>query len=299
LAFHYLVIALKVPFLTVLALCAFAGNSILCRIALSSGETDPASFTLVRLLAAAFTLLLILHFRSQYTSGLVSSSVLSKGSWKAAAMLFGYAIFFASAYAYLDTGTGALILFASVQMTMIIKTLIDGDNLTSMEWIGAITAFAGFVLLVAPGVSAPPFLGLSLMTLAGVSWGFYTLVGKQSTDAVADTAFNFIKSTPMALIVFLLWPYDWQWSTSGLLLSGASGALTSGVGYAIWYTVLPLLKPVQAAVVQLAVPFIAAGGGVLLVGEVVSIQLLLSAAIVSAGIGIVLLCRVKFSGSKS
>jgi len=297
------VIALKVPFLTVLALCAFAGNSILCRIALSGGEIDPASFTFVRLLAAAITLSLILYFRNQSTPklvfGLVSNSVLSKGSWKAAAMLFSYAIFFASAYSYLDTGTGALILFASVQMTMIIKALIDGDSLTPMEWIGAIIAFAGFVLLAAPGVSAPPLLGFSLMTLAGVAWGFYTLVGTQSTDAVANTAFNFIKAMPMALIVFLLWPYDWQWSTSGLLLSVASGALASGVGYAIWYAVLPLLKPVQAAVVQLAVPVIAAGGGVLLVGEVISSRLLLSSAIVTIGIGIVLLARVKFSDLKS
>jgi drug/metabolite transporter (DMT)-like permease len=116
-------------------------------------------------------------------------------------------------------------------MTIIIKTLINVDNLTPMEWIGAITAFAGFGLLVASGVSAPPLLGLSLMILAGVSGDFYTLVGKQSTDAVADTAFNFIKSMPMAFIVFLLWPYDWQWLTSGLLLSGSSGALASGVGY--------------------------------------------------------------------
>ena len=122
---------------------------------------------------------------------------------------------------------------------------------------------------------------------------------KQSTNAVTDTAFNCIKSLPMALIVFLLWPYDWQWLTSGLLLSGASGSLESDVGYAIWYPVLALLKPVQAAVVQLAVPFVAAGGGVLLVGEVISIRLLLSAAIVSAGIGIVVLGRVKFSGPKS
>jgi drug/metabolite transporter (DMT)-like permease len=213
-------------------------------------------------------------------------------------MLFNYAIFFASAYSHLDTGTGALILFASVQITMIIKTFIDGDSLTPMEWIGAITAFAGFVLLVAPGGRAPPLLGFSLMTLAGVAWGFYTLVGTQSTDAIADTASNFIKSLPMALIVFLLWPYDWQWSTSGLLLAVASGALASGVGYAIWYGVLPLLKPVQAAVVQLALPFIAAEGGVLLVGEVISSRLLLSSTIVIIGIGIVLLARVKLSDPK-
>lgn len=288
-------IAVKVPILTFLALCAFAGNSILCRIALSSGEIDPASFTLVRLIAAAITLSLILSFRNQP----IASHFSSKGSWKAASMLFCYAVFFSSAYAYLETGTGALILFASVQMTMIIKSLADGDSLTSLEWVGAITAFAGFVLLVAPGVNAPPLLGFILMTLAGISWGFYTLAGKQSKDAIADTAINFIKAVPMAVIVFLLWPYDWQWSISGLLLSGLSGALASGVGYAIWYEVLPLLKSVQAAVVQLAVPFIAAGGGVLLAGEDISIRLLLSAVIVSLGIGIVVLARVKFNGLKS
>lgn len=290
---------MKMPILTFLALCAFAGNSILCRIALSSGEIDPASFTLVRLVAAAVTLSLILSFRNQPIANRDSSRFSSKGSWKAAAMLFCYAVFFSSAYAYLETGTGALILFASVQMTMIIKSLVDGDRLTSMEWAGAITAFAGFVLLVAPGVNAPPLLGFILMTLAGISWGFYTLAGKLSKDAVADTAFNFIKAVPMAVIVFLLWPYDWQWSISGLLLSGLSGAFASGVGYAIWYEVLPLLKSVQAAVVQLAVPFIAAGGGVLLAGEVISIRLILSAVIVSIGIVIVVLGRVKFDGAKA
>jgi drug/metabolite transporter (DMT)-like permease len=288
------VIAIKVPVLTFLALCAFAGNSILCRIALSSGEIDPASFTLVRLLAAGITLSLIFVLRKQPAL----SAVPSKGSWKAAAMLFSYAIFFSTAYAYLETGTGALILFASVQMTMIVKSLVDGDSLTSVEWIGAITAFAGFVILVAPGVNAPPLLGFALMTLAGISWGFYTLAGKHSADAVADTTFNFIRAVPMGVAVFLLTPYDWQWSTSGILLSALSGSLASGVGYAIWYEVLPLLKSVQAAVVQLAVPFIAAGGGVLLAGEVISIRLLLSAAIVSIGIGVVMLARVRFGGLK-
>jgi drug/metabolite transporter (DMT)-like permease len=288
------VIAIKVPVLTFLALCAFAGNSILCRIALSSGEIDPASFTLVRLLAAGITLSLIFVLRKQPAL----SAVPSKGSWKAAAMLFSYAIFFSTAYAYLETGTGALILFASVQMTMIVKSLVDGDSLTSVEWIGAITAFAGFVILVAPGVNAPPLLGFALMTLAGISWGFYTLAGKHSADAVADTTFNFIRAVPMGVAVFLLTPYDWQWSTSGILLSALSGSLASGVGYAIWYEVLPLLKSVQAAVVQLAVPFIAAGGGVLLAGEVISFRLLLSAAIVSIGIGVVMLARVRFGGLK-
>lgn len=295
-------IALKNPILTLFALCAFAGNSILCRIALSSGDIDPSSFTLVRLFSAAITLLFILGFRNRFSSthftNHVSSDISSKGSWKAAGMLFSYAIFFSSAYAYLDTGTGALILFASVQMTMIIKTLIDGDRLTAMEWLGAIIAFGGFVALVAPGVSAPPFLGFSLMTLAGVSWGLYTLAGKKSQDAVADTAFNFIKALPMAVLTFLLWPFEWQWSTSGLLLSVLSGALASGVGYAVWYRVLPLLKSVQAAVVQLAVPFIAAGGGVVLAGETVSTRLLLSAIIVSVGIGIVVLGREKSGGPK-
>lgn len=286
------VATLRVPLLTFIALCAFAGNSILCRIALSSGDIDPASFTFLRIVAAALTLSIIYKFRKQSPVKTTSST----GSWKAAAMLFSYAIFFSSAYAYLDTGTGALILFASVQITMLARSLIGGDKLSSIEWLGALTAFAGFVLLVAPGVTAPPVLGFFLMVLAGVSWGFYTLAGQESVDAVADTAFNFIKAVPLALLAFLLWPGDLQWTASTLLLSGLSGALASGVGYAIWYEVLPLLKSVQAAVIQLAVPFIAAGGGVFLAGEIMSTRLMVLGAIVSIGIGLVVLGRAKVKG---
>ena len=154
---------------------------------------------------------------------------------------------------------------------MIVMSLVDGDSLTSVEWGGEITVFWGFVMLVALGVSAPPLLGFSVMTLAGISWGFYTLAGKHPADAVAGTTFNFIKAVPVA--VFLLMPYDWQWSTFGMLLPALSGSLASDVGYTIWYEVLALLKPIQAAVIQLAAPFTAAGGEVLLAGEVISVRL--------------------------
>lgn len=289
---------MKTPLLTGLALCAFAGNSVLCRMALETDSIDPASFTLIRLLAGAATLLVIFKVRTSFVVSSVStidSRLVSQGSWLGASLLFSYAIFFSAAYVLLETGTGALVLFASVQITMIVKSLYDGESLTGLEWIGAVTAFVGFVLLVLPGADTPSVLGFSLMTAAGVSWGFYTLAGKQSTDAIADTTFNFVKALPLSLVAFVLWSTESYWTVSGIAFAVLSGALASGVGYSIWYTVLPELKAVQAAVVQLTVPFIAAAGGVIYLAETLSLRLLFSAFVVTLGIGLVVFGRARIA----
>lgn len=285
--------SLKLPIFTILALCAFAGNSVLCRLALQADDIDPASFTLVRLLSGALTLGLLLVVRTR--SGIVVK--LKQGSWPAATLLFIYAIFFASAYGSLDTGTGALILFGSVQITIILKSLLEGESLSTLEWVGVLVAFIGFAMLMLPGASAPAFTGFMLMVLAGVAWGLYTIAGRTSSDALADTASNFLRATPLAAFAFICWPLETAWSDWGLFLACASGALASGIGYALWYEVLPLLKSVQAAVLQLAVPFLAAGGGVIFSSEAITARLLLTGTIVCAGIALVLLARVKKASS--
>lgn len=210
-------------------------------------------------------------------------------------MLFCYAIFFSAAYDSLDTGTGALILFGSVQITMIFVSFLRGESLGTWEWIGVLVAFSGFAMLMLPGAGAPALSGFVLMAVAGMAWGLYTLEGKNSVNALADSAANFLRATPLAVGSMLLWLLlaETQWSAQGILLACLSGGIASGVGYAIWYEVLPLLKSVQAAVVQLAVPFLAAAGGVLFSKEAVTEHLLMTAVIVNLGILLVVFGRAK------
>lgn len=273
---------LKIIFLTGLALIAFAANSVLCRLALGSQAIDPASFTVIRLLSGTLVLLILVNLTRRNR---VSDS---RGSWFASFMLFLYAIAFSYAYISLDTGTGALILFGAVQITMILVSIVSGTRLNGSEWMGLVIAFAGFVYMVLPGVSAPPFVGFLLMTLSGIAWGIYTLKGRKSKNPLMDTAYNFLRTTPLILIlaVFAIWNIDLSYQ--GVLLALISGGITSGIGYTIWYMTLGGLSSTQAAVLQLSVPVIAALGGVVFVSEPITLRLTVSAAMILGGILIVI-----------
>ena len=253
--------SLRVAGLTVLALVAFAGNSVLCRLALSDSSIDAASFTTVRLVSGAIALLIILSATSR------GARPGSYGSWMSAAMLFLYAACFSFAYISLDTGVGALILFGMVQATMVAGALMAGDRPTVAEWIGWLLAIAGFVYLVSPGLTAPSPGGSALMAIAGIAWGVYSLRGRNESFALAGTTYNFVRSVPLVLVVSAFSLQDLHLTTNGVVLAILSGAITSGVGYAVWYTALQSISSMQAAMVQLSVPVQAAGGGILLLSE--------------------------------
>lgn len=269
---------------------AFAGNSLICRSALRDGAIDPASFTSVRLLAGAITLLLV------FTVTRRDSSFRSHGSWLSAFMLFLYAVAFSYAYISLSAGAGALILFAFVQVTMIAMGLWSGDRPGASEWLGWLLAFAGVIWLVLPGVEAPPAGGALLMALSGVAWGIYSIRGRKESDALSSTTSNFLLSIVFVIAFALATVTNAEVSLRGVLLAVISGALTSGIGYVIWYAALDYLSAMQAAMVQLSVPAIAAAGGVLVLAEPVSMRLLISSALVLGGISIAVLQKSKISG---
>ena len=279
---------LKTFIYTSFALIAFAANSVLCRLALGGETIDAASFTVIRLISGAITLVLILKMQS------AGNHSTAKGSVVAALMLFLYAITFSFAYITLNTATGALILFGAVQMTMILITLKSGHRMHMAEWFGVIIAFAGLVYLVLPDVTSPSFVGFVLMTVAGIAWGVYTLKGRGSKNPLADTAHNFARTIPLvAVLAIVAIPYV-DLSIKGVILAVLSGAVASGIGYTVWYTALGGLTAVQAAVVQLLVPVIAAAGGVVVVGEAISLRLVLSAVLILGGILIVVLGKYYF-----
>lgn len=276
---------MRILFYTLVSLFAFAGNSVLCRLALGEEAIDAASFTSIRLLSGIIILAVLLKL----TSGADSSS--SKGSWSASLMLFIYAVAFSFAYVSLETGTGALILFGLVQMTMISIGLYQGNKLHAMEWFGVLLAFSGLVYLMMPGLGAPSLNGFILMAVAGIAWGIYTLAGKGSTNPINDTAYNFYRTLPFVFVLTLVTFQQAELSNKGILLAILSGALASGLGYAIWYMALKGLSGTQAAVVQLFVPVIAAIGGVVFADEAFSLRLALSALLILGGILAVVLGR--------
>ncbi|NQZ07190.1 MAG: DMT family transporter [Algicola sp.] len=278
---------------TTFALLAFAGNSVLCRLALGEGQIDAASFTVIRLLSGIITLVIILKLAqlTQKNTRSTSPKTTSKGSWSAALMLFVYAIAFSYAYVSLDTGTGALILFGAVQITMLLVGILSGNRLHYVEWIGVATAFCGFVYLVLPSVSTPSLTGFILMTVAGIAWAFYTLKGRGSKHPLGDTSYNFLRTLPLVAILLALTIPQTQLSQTGILLAVVSGAVTSGIGYTLWYIALGGLTPTQAAVLQLLVPIIAAIGGVVFAGELISARLVVASALVLGGILLVVLSK--------
>ena len=266
--------------LTVSAMVAFAANSLLCRAALGERTIDAASFTTVRLVSGALTLWLIVRFTRRNTAR-------GSGDWVAAAMLFLYAVAFSFAYLSLTAGTGALILFGLVQLTMFVVGLRGGERFAPLSWAGFATAVAGVAYLVSPGVAAPSPVGAALMALAGVAWGVYSLRGRGVPDPLSATAGNFIRTVPLALLVSALMIGEVRGSWRGVALATASGAVTSAIGYVIWYAALRGLNATRAATVQLSVPAIAALGGVLLLSEPVTERLLLSSLAILGGIALV------------
>ena len=269
--------------LTVLAMLAFAGNSLLCRFALQETAIDAASFTSLRLLSGAVSLWLIVYLRG---GGLVVS-----GSWASALALFAYAAAFSFAYISLPAATGALLLFGAVQATMIGYGLWSGEHMTLRQWVGLVMALLGLVGLLSPGLSAPPLSGALLMLGAGIAWGVYSLRGRGGGDATAVTAGNFVRAVPMALALSLIARPVLSVDVEGAWYAVVSGALASGVGYALWYRALPGLRPVSAATVQLSVPVIAALGGVVLLGEAPGVRLVLASLAILGGIALVIVSR--------
>jgi drug/metabolite transporter (DMT)-like permease len=278
----------KVIFYTVFALVAFAFNSILCRLALKADEIDAVSFTVVRLVAGAVTLAIINLLFNKAKEG--------RGNWPSAFFLFAYAICFSFAYLGLTTGTGALILFSSVQFTMIFISLMRGERPGVWEWFGLALALAGLIWLVFPGLAAPPILSSLLMVIAGIAWGIFTLRGRGSTNAVAEMAGNFLRSLPLIMVVAIAaLPFITQMklSTNGVIFATLSGAVASGIGYSVWYAVLKHHTATRAAILQLAVPALAAFGGVVILSEEISLRLLLASALILCGIGLAVMGKKK------
>ena len=271
---------LRIISLTSLAMIAFAGNSLLCRQALKYTAIDPASFTTIRLVSGALVLWLLVRMRQSLPVG--------KGNWASALALFAYAAGFSFSYVSLSAGTGALLLFGAVQVTMIGHGLWAGERLRALQTLGVLVAFGGLVGLLLPGLSAPPLLGASLMIGAGIAWGVYSLRGKGAGDPTRVTAGNFMRAVPITMVLSVFTLNFATVDTAGIYLAISSGALASGLGYAIWYTVLPALKNTSAASVQLSVPVIAAIGGIVFLSEPLTWRLVFASVAILGGIALVI-----------
>lgn len=270
--------------LTAIAMLAFAANSLLCRLALGQELIDAASFTSVRVVSGSVTLCLIVLLRRR-------PHVRSTASWRTAVALFVYMACFSFAYRSLSAGTGALVLFGAVQLTMFTVALREGEHFSLLSWAGFAAAILGLIYLVSPGLTAPDLVGAGLMAAAGIAWGFYSLLGRGATDPLEATARNFVYAVPLALIVSLLSFSALKSSPGGLALAVASGALASGCGYVIWYAALAGLTGVRAATVQLIVPAIAAFGGIVMLAEPVTLRLLTASAATLGGVAMVVMQR--------
>jgi drug/metabolite transporter (DMT)-like permease len=275
----------RVLLLTTIAMLAFAGNSLLCRLALKHTAIDPASFTTFRLVYGELLLWVLTLSRGGASR--------SSASWVSAGALFGYAIAFSLAYVSLSAATGALLLFGAVQATMIGYGRWRGERFSARQLIGFVAALAGLLSLLLPGATAPPLIGALLMLVAGIAWGVYSLRGKGQGDPTATTAGNFMRAAPLALIASAI-ALPWlSLAGTGAAYAVASGAIASAVGYAIWYAALPGLTATSAATVQLSVPVIAAFGGVLLLDEPFTARLVLAAIAILGGIAMVVLDRAR------
>ena len=270
--------------LTVAALFGFAANSLLCRTALGDGSIDAASFTAIRIGSGAAVLAAITLARG--------TPLRAAGRWSSAGALFAYAAAFSFAYLRLTTATGALILFATVQMTMLGWAVARGERPPALEWIGIALACSGLFALVLPGLAAPDPIGAVLMAGAGIAWGAYSLRGRGATRPLAATADNFLRAVPMAGLLLVALPIlGGTISLFGALLAASSGAIASGLGYSLWYAALPHLAPARAAIVQLSVPVIAAVGGVVVLGESITPRLAGATAAILGGIALALAAR--------
>lgn len=273
----------RLMLLTALAMLAFAANSLLCRVALRGEAIDPVAFTLVRLLSGALALWLISSLRTKTES--------MQGNWKGALSLFVYALGFAYAYVQLDTGTGALLLFGAVQMTIVGYGLFRGERLSVPAVAGLLIASAGLVALLLPGSSAPPLISSMIMIIAGMAWGIYSILGKGASSPLGSTTGNFMLAIPAIVLVALLQADEIRMTLAGVIAALVSGAIASGIGYALWYSVMPRLGSFQAASVQLSVPVLASVGGLIFLGESLSLRLVLASCAVLVGIALVLMSR--------
>jgi len=271
-------ISLRVTLLTVFAMLAFAGNSLLCRIALRDTAIDAASFTTIRLASGALVLAAIMLARK--------SRPTAAGSWPMAAMLFAYAAFFSFAYRQLTAATGALLLFGAVQTSMLGYGLASGERLRPLQVAGLAAAVGGLVYMLLPGLAAPPIVSAACMLLAGASWAVYSVLGRGVKDPVGATAGNFVRSVPFTVVLSLASIGSFQMDRVGIAYAVVSGAITSGLGYVLWYAALPALKATSAATVQLSVPAIAALGGVALLSEAMSPRLLVASAAILGGVAL-------------
>ncbi len=271
--------------LTLLSMLAFAGNSLLCRLALKQTAIDPATFVAIRIASGALVLWLVLRLRKPARQ--------LEGNWNGASALLAYALAFAYAYTQIPAGTGALLLFASIQISMILYGFFIGERLSITQGLGIGLAVAGLVILMLPSVSAPPLFHALLMITAGIAWGAYSLLGRSARDAASATAGNFIRAAPVALLLFFLHGlaagvgYD----AAGVAYAVASGAVTSGLGYVFWYAALKGLKVTHAATVQLSVPVLTAFGGTLFLDERVTAILVTASVLILLGIALVVLVK--------
>ncbi|WP_440875292.1 DMT family transporter [Thalassotalea sp. PLHSN55] len=282
---------------TFFALIAFAANSVLCRLALENNAIDAASFTSIRLFSGVVVLLALISISKRFASKKADSNAKqntanSTGSWLAAMMLFIYALAFSYGYISLETGTGALVLFAAVQLTLIGSTIYTGRKLLIAEWLGLMLAFSGFIYLTLPKLTTPSFSGFVLMTIAGIAWGLYTRLGQGSKNPLADTYYNFLRTLPFTLLLMLIAIEFRQLTDEGILLAILSGAIASGIGYFIWYIALRFISSIQAAVYQLLVPIIAAIGGVIFAEETITQRLIESSLLIFSGILLVIWGKV-------
>ncbi len=278
----------RTALLTAITMLAFAANSLLCRAALGPEHIDPASFTTVRILSGAAALAVLVRAVRREPS-----VTRSRGTWRSGLALFGYAAAFSLAYVSLDTGVGALILFGAVQLSMIGWAVATGERLRALQWGGVLVALGGLVYLLLPGATAPPPLGALLMCISGASWGWYSIRGKEAAEPLVMTAGNFARATPMTLTLSAgaIAALGWFADPIGVALAATSGAITSGLGYALWYLALRRLTTTAAAVVQLTVPVIAAFAGVLVLDEPVTARLVLTSVAILGGIALVVTQR--------
>ena len=285
---------MKATLYTIIALIAFAANSLFCRMALAEGYIDAWSFTIIRLLSGAICLSIIMGIysynlrRKDLTLNNPQNKAIlkDKGSWLSSLSLVVYALCFSIAYVELDTGTGALILFSAVQLTMIGWGIYKKEQLSALQWMAFIVAVAGFVYLMLPSAAVPSVLAATLMAISGVAWGIYSIRGKTCVSPLRATGFNFIRSLvaiPLLLIIGMVYLKNMPLATisiEGILLACASGAIASGMGYSVWYMAMPLLKSTQAAVVQLCVPVLAAILGVVFLSEQLTLPFILASAVI-------------------
>jgi drug/metabolite transporter (DMT)-like permease len=281
----------RILVLTAIAMIAFAGNSLLCRLALKSTMIDPVSFTTVRLLSGAMLLWAIARSRG--------TGAQRAGTWWSAAALFGYALAFSLAYVSLSAATGALLLFGSVQATMIGYGRLRGERLSTRQLVGFIAALGGLLTLLLPGATTPSLSGALMMVIAGAAWGVYSLRGTAQRDPTATTAGNFLRATPLTIIASLAALPWFTIDLTGVAYAIASGAIASGLGYAIWYAALPGLSATSAASVQLSVPVIAAFGGVILLDESFTLRLIVAALAILGGIALVVLDRSRRDATRA